>query len=432
MANINHEGYQDRLALVEDILRKYGLQPTDVTPVAYEKDCPFPYNNFIYKVELTEPVTPSSFSDAPSCTVRPVSVGVSKVIIRLSNPKAGGLNHLNRVENEVAAMYLARKGLGSFKPGLEAVIPAVYAWQAGSSATGGLSWLLMEYKAGVQLDEQFNFLSETEKKNVIEQIADVFSGIQRCELPEGVDCYGGLSVDGEGKVVSGEMTTLKGGPWKGYDAFWQARLVAQLKNADESSALEGWRPNGVRERIEGFLVDGLSEVFAKAGVDIRKRVLVHGDLTMNNMLIDPNTNNLTALLDFDFSFIAPPAHEFFTSLQDLGGNTGGVHGPDPTEGRLSKALLTGNFDVEDIPEAGKGLWIKARNWDEAMARRRTVRPSEIQGIEVLDRLRKLEGLICPFRLVHPVFLKKQTNEEIAEARAKAEKMLVEELEHYGH
>lgn len=47
---------------------------------------------------------------------------------------------------------------------------------------------------------------------------------------------------------------------------------------------------------------------------------------MNNILIDPTTCKLTALIDFDFACIAHPAHEFLVSLQDLGGNVMGPYG----------------------------------------------------------------------------------------------------------
>ncbi|KAJ5654147.1 hypothetical protein N7490_001150 [Penicillium lividum] len=77
---------------------------------------------------------------------------------------------------------------------------------------------------------------------------------------------------------------------------------------------------------------------------------------MSNMLVDPDTNQLTAVLDFDFSHIGPPAHLFFTSLQSLGTST------DPTGGKLTRALLTGIFeDVRDMSEKGKSIWMQARD-----------------------------------------------------------------------
>lgn len=189
-----------------------------------------------------------------------------------------GLNNANRVENEVAAMYLARKGLKRLKPGLEAVVPAVYTWQAGSLAADGIAWMLMEYKTGVPLDGEFDSLSETQRQDVIGQIADMLAGIQHSELPPEVDSFGGLNIDQEGNVVSGEITIVNGGPWKSYVEFWQAKFRTQLKDADESSALAGWKSNQIRELMDRFLATGVGEALEKAGVDSSKRLLIHGDL----------------------------------------------------------------------------------------------------------------------------------------------------------
>ncbi|KAJ6032408.1 Phosphotransferase enzyme family protein [Penicillium herquei] len=148
---------------------------------------------------------------------------------------------------------------------------------------------------------------------------------------------------------------------------------------------------------------------------------------MNNMLVDPDTDQLTVVLDFNFSSIGPPAHLFFSSLQDLGSSS------DPTGGKLTKALLTGNFeDFSDVPEEGRSILIQARDLDKAMASRGSMCPSEIRGLDTLSQLAQLERLMCPFRLVVPMFLGKKTTEEIADARSLAEKALVKQLELWGY
>ncbi|KAK1769707.1 hypothetical protein QBC33DRAFT_531701 [Phialemonium atrogriseum] len=43
------------------------------------------------------------------------------------------------------------------------------------------------------------------------------------------------------------------------------------------------------------------------------------------------------------------------------------------------------------------------------------------------RKHNLEALLCPFRLVHPVFLRKMTPDKVKRERAKAEEELVEYL-----
>lgn len=95
-------------------------------------------------------------------------------------------------------------------------------------------------------------------------------------------------------------------------------------------------------------------------------------------------------------------------------------------------MLTGNFDIPDLPEKAAGQLVSAKAWDAALAERGAQRPSDIAGISALDRLRKLDGLLCPFALEHPVMLKRKTAEQIAEMRNAAEKELVECLSSFGY
>lgn len=193
-----------------------------------------------------------------------------------------GLNHTNRVQNEVAAMIIARAGLRTYQPGLEVLVPAIYAWKAPSSSEGtpGLGWILMEYKSGVSLDEHFPSLSTTKKKGVLERIADVIVGIERSPLPLEVEQFGGLTIEKKGSIISGEMTIVEGGPWKTYEAWWQDRLQYELKGADKSPVIEGWRPDGdLRQHIEEFIAHGVSSVLTRAGFDSSRRVLIHGDFS---------------------------------------------------------------------------------------------------------------------------------------------------------
>ncbi|KAK3689473.1 phosphotransferase enzyme family protein [Podospora appendiculata] len=406
---MNHDGFNARLALVGDILNKYGLETSDISPIEYDADCPFPYNNFIYKVTLTKPAARGCFPDR-ICTITLQRDDLTALVIRLSNPKAEGLNHANRVQNEVASMHLARKGLQTFKPELFDVIPAVYAW--GAPEGDALGWTLMEFKEGVQLDTIFSLLSDADKNDVVEQIADIFSGVQRAPLPESVKSYGGLTIDVDsGEIVTGQMTTLEGGPWNEYADLWKTTLSASLAEAEGSTVLEGWRPSGVREILDAFITSGLQGFLAKSGVDTTLRCLVHGDLTMNNILFNQEAKKITALVDFDFASVLHPAHEFFTSFGDIGGSTAGMRGPDPSEGHLSKAILSGNFDVSDVPEA-------ALNHD-------------VAGMQAVNQLRELNGLLYPFRLAHPMFLKRMTEEQIVEGRKAAEATLKSLLDTLG-
>jgi hypothetical protein len=142
-----------------------------------------------------------------------------------------------------------------------------------------MGWTLMEFLPGVALDIQFSALSEDQKRFVIHQIAEAFSCIQRAPLPENADLYGGLTISDDGCIISGQMTTLDGGPWPTYASFLRAKYASQLKDSERSPALRGWNENGTRERVDAFLTSGLDTCLESAGYDERSRVLIHGDLS---------------------------------------------------------------------------------------------------------------------------------------------------------
>ncbi|CAI0648591.1 unnamed protein product [Colletotrichum noveboracense] len=431
---MNHEQFQERLDFAQNTLIGFGLEPTEITPVEYQEDVPFPYNNFIYKITLAKPATKDNFLDAGSYTTLPPEGGISTIVMRLANPKAMDIIQDNRVENEVAAMYIARQGLQAFKPDAAGLIPAIFAWSSAQGAGDGYNWTLMEFKHGVPLDTKFKDLSDDERKVVLGQIADVFTGIQRAPLPESINSHGGLTIDESGNIVGGQMTILEGAPWNSCTEFWKSKLKFGLRHADGSSNLQGWKPNGVRERIDKFILSGLDQYLAGAGVDETQRVLIHGDLTTNNIQYDPGTKHITGVLDFDWAYVSHPAHEFFISFGDIGGSTNGgtARDPDLSDGKIAKAMLAGNFDIPDLPEEAVGQLARAKAWDDALAERGALRPSEIAGMAALEQLRKLESLLAPFALHHPVMLKRKTAEQIVEMRATGERELIECLERFGY
>lgn len=96
-------------------------------------------------------------------------------------------------------MYLARKGLEEFRSKLTDLVPAIYAWEAANpSDLNHLGWILMEYKAGIPLDTLFPTFTNSDKEAIFEQIADIFSSIQRTPLPKTLSSYGGLTINEAG------------------------------------------------------------------------------------------------------------------------------------------------------------------------------------------------------------------------------------------
>jgi hypothetical protein len=54
-------------------------------------------------------------------------------------------------------------------------------------------------------------------------------------------------------------------------------MAGELAQAEESPVLNGWRDNGVRERIDSFMERAVTDLLV--GVDGEQRVLSHGDFS---------------------------------------------------------------------------------------------------------------------------------------------------------
>lgn len=146
---------------------------------------------------------------------------------------------------------------------------------------------------------------------------------------------------------------------------------------------------------------------------------------MNNMLYDPTTRRVSALLDFDWAAVAHPAHEFFSGLHDLQGST------HPDDAAMQSAVLTGNInenntaaavppaDASDTTEHTK-VWALARSWDASLLRAGGLRPSSLAGITTLESLRALEDLTAPFALCNTVMVGRTPAEKLQAARADTE------------
>jgi hypothetical protein len=416
--------------------------------------CPFPFNNFIYKIELSEPALPSAFAKQPlrPGTLLPPKAGVSTLILRLSNPRADGLNNTNRVENEVATQHLFRQHLYTNHPHLIHIIPAIYAWAPCRYPEvpdeTGFAWTLCEFMHGTNLDSQFAEMDIQQKLDVIGQVAEIFAAFQATPLPQHFTNHlGGLTFGDRGQVVAGQMPLLPPGPWSTLEALWASRYRQQLADTDKSFALDGWKDIGIRERVDKFLgSDKIVQLLAV--VDTTQRTLVHGDLSklnqgaspnrkslthypaMNNMLYSQTTGHVTAILDFDWASVLHPAHEFFTGLWDLGGDT------HPADAKLQTAVLTGKFNSlgEQLSDENKSKWDIAEAWDNALATRNATRPSSIKGIEVLEKLRRLEELLCPFQLGNETMvarIKTNSPESLQGKKNDAAKSLIDMLESLG-
>lgn len=154
---------------------------------------------------------------------------------------------------------------------------------------------------------------------MLEQIAAISGCLQKFKLPESINGFGGATFDDEGVIVSAGMSNVEGGPWASYEESYIEQFKSSLMQADANPFIQGWRANGVRERLEAFVESGSADSFQSLS-SRDERVIVHGDFTTNNMLFDGGSNRITALLEYDFACISHPSQEFFRSMHDFGGH----------------------------------------------------------------------------------------------------------------
>lgn len=259
-------------------------QASNISTLAYDEWYQYPFNNYLFKVELTTPALASSFTGTQPGTSKAPPGGVSVLVVKLSNPAAHEVNNANRVANDVAAQHLVRQSMA--KAGLDPLIPDVYAWAPGTTRTTDVvdehefGWIMSEFRVGVDLDTEFSSLGSENKKHVLEQMAAILGAIQAARLPEGVTGFGGgLKFDSDGRIVSGESPYMQDVKPAASYAEWRAgKLHSRLERAAESPVIRGWKSNGVATRIESFLASSGPERFL-SGADVHRKCLIHGDLS---------------------------------------------------------------------------------------------------------------------------------------------------------
>ena len=92
--------------------------------------------------------------------------------------KAVGMNNTNRVENEVAAMHLARTAIAQKLPKYAELVPNVYTWKAtvpNPIDEEDFGWIAMQYVEGSSLHAAFKTFTRDEKISTVKEIAAIFS-----------------------------------------------------------------------------------------------------------------------------------------------------------------------------------------------------------------------------------------------------------------
>ena len=438
MAATNHLYYEKRLTFIKTLLpEEYGIEPTEITPILYDADCPFDFNNFIYKVTFSFTKQAEDLPRRVQPGIQPLPYGATTLIVRLANNLAVGVHSHNRVENEVASINVVRAALAPVN--LAHLIPAIYGW--GSAAHDQQGWTVMQYMPG-EMVEDIEALSSAEQHSIVSQIARIATAIQQYPLPSTVTGFGGLTYNANGEIVSGHVTLNPllppAGPYASYASFLSDSLALELGHADTNPVIEGWRANGVRARLDSLHETVIPRIAAPFEVPKSKRTLVSADFTAANMLFAREGEGegasiiATALLDFDFAFVGTAADEYLRSFRGTGGLVPSPYSADPASAALRDASLAGfpsSSGNEEYKQAND--WKLAVAWNQEIQKAGGLRACEIEGLEELSRLNWLITQINPFRLSMAWPRSRLSEAQKGEERAKAEAKIVRALEGFG-
>ncbi|KAF2278697.1 uncharacterized protein EI97DRAFT_465117 [Westerdykella ornata] len=425
----NHANYQKRLDFIQDLLfKRFGVDGANIQPLQYDPECPFKYNNFVYRITLTSPITTRAQEAPRQPGTVPIPDGTKEFILRLSNPDAEGMNPETRVENEVAIISLAAMALRDFSP---PIVPSVYAWGSATSLSSQ-GWILQELMPGAPVDDKLDSMFIEEKQTVLAQMARILKALQDFDLPENIKEYGGVTFESSGNMISAPMTSVGSGPWHTYEDYFRDRLERALKKSDENPYIKGWHANGVRQRLEAFVKSGVPAQFQS--LESRDgKCIVHADFTPNNLLYDSSAQRITALIDYDFACILHPSYEF---LRSFSGAEGQFQGWSDIESREETALRDAKLHrfPSPLPETRKDgvSWAMAKAWEDELEKLDVKRLRTMKGIDKVADVDAVLRSILPWRVTNSDILRLQSEEVILKCRDENEARLVKLLDHLGY
>ncbi|RDL42563.1 Uncharacterized protein BP5553_02542 [Venustampulla echinocandica] len=431
--NHNHANYQARLDFIQNQLQEQFSLKEDaaITPIQYDPECVFKYNNFVYCISLPVPITVNQAAkyryQQPGCV--PIPEGTKELIFRLANPNAEGMNRTTRVENEVATIALASAALASFVP---RVVPSVYAW--GSAAVeSSQGWIIQELMPGAPVDESFDAMDLEQKRQIFAQMAKLLKSLQDYKLPKSITSFGGVTFDDTGRTISTAMTSVGAGPWPSYEASFEGRLEVALRKADANPYIKGWYANGVRERLDAFIKRGVPAQFEALGSSktglLYMQTLVS---STNNLLFDATSGRITALIDYDFACVSHPSYEFLRSFDGAGGQFRGWSSDEATEDMALREAKLHGFPSPLPPTTKDGVkWNVMKAWEDELEKLDVERPRNIPGIDKVADVDTVLRTILPWRVSNSDILRLQSEEVIIKCRNENEEQLVGLLSRLG-
>ncbi|THX33699.1 hypothetical protein D6D10_07762 [Aureobasidium pullulans] len=380
-------------------------------------------NNFIHFVTFASPIASDLvISGKPGAIAIPA--GTAKVVCRIGNP-AAMFNHAVKVENTVAMMQLTRQALSGLDISLLGAKLENPREPAGS------------FMPGVDIESKFfTDVPREAQRFVLSQMATILKAVQDFELPPKASEFGGLVFDDSGDVTSGPFAVEPyNGPYPDMESMYKGMLQAQLVEADRSRVAQGWKEDGLRDRLDAFAERGLGGILTKDLPEHVRPNLIIGDVVVANLLFDPDTYKVTALVDYDCSHTGHPLHEFFFSSFSVN------YCVVSAESEVATAL----FDQfpSPLPESKPALGTELRDcsapqweimlmFEEELDKFGAARPSSIQGAKKTTEIYEFMSEICPFHFVmDDRWVENQSEEKLQTCRNEQRVILEKALAKWG-
>lgn len=163
----------------------------------------------------------------------------------------------------------------------------------------------------------------------------------------------------------------------------------------------------------------------------------------HNVLIDPETLQVTALLDFEFCQIATPVEEYLYSFYDINCILPGPHTTDDGLAVLRTSLLHGfptPLPESPPPQTGpvrfgakKNIqWHIAKAWDDELEKVGALRPATIPSSPEISALHWFCQDICPFYFLQKMWIDTRAPGEVEQEKKKREALLDKYLTGWGY
>ena len=152
---------------------------------------------------------------------------------------------------------------------------------------------------------------------------------------------------------------------------------------------------------------------------------------IHNMLFDEETNRITALLDFDFAYVASRVDEYFYSLGYVAGIVWPVVEEDPDGTRLRNNIISGFEDGAEDLSSKRISWKVAVMLDRALLAASVERPQDIPGIDQLSTVYWLIQSINPYQFDNKEWKESQSPEKLEESRSGTQRDLEKYLKRLG-